>query len=84
MKDQAEQLRNMANVAWAEKARIAASGAKATRIIAISSGKGGVGKTNVVVNVALAMASQNRRVLILDASLPLRSVSNQSSSHFNP
>src|SRR5579862_2463639 len=74
MKDQAEQLRQLANVVWAEKAKTAASGAKATRIIAISSGKGGVGKTNVVVNTALAMARQKRNVLILDADLGLANI----------
>lgn len=74
MKDQAEQLRNMANVVWAEKAKVAATGAKATRIIAVSSGKGGVGKTNVVVNTALAMARQQRKVLILDADLGLANI----------
>jgi len=74
VKDQAEQLRNLANVAWAERARAMSAGTRASRIIAISSGKGGVGKTNVVVNVALAMARQNRRVLILDADLGLANI----------
>ncbi|MBV9120269.1 MAG: MinD/ParA family protein [Chloroflexi bacterium] len=74
MKDQAEQLRNLANVTWAEKTRAAASSTRSTRIIAISSGKGGVGKTNVVANVALAMARQGRQVLILDADLGLANI----------
>jgi flagellar biosynthesis protein FlhG len=74
VKDQAEHLRQLANVAWAEKARTASAGAKATRIIAVSSGKGGVGKTNVVVNTALAMAKQKRKVLILDADLGLANI----------
>ena len=73
MKDQAEQLRNMVNLAWAQKTRDAAAG-RVTRILAISSGKGGVGKTNVVVNVAIAMARQNRRVLVLDADLGLANI----------
>ncbi|HLQ33706.1 MAG TPA: MinD/ParA family protein [Chloroflexota bacterium] len=75
MKDQAEQLRNLASTSWADKTRTAASASnRATRIIAISSGKGGVGKTNVVVNLALAMARQKRRVLILDADLGLANI----------
>ncbi|MBI2371821.1 MAG: MinD/ParA family protein [Deltaproteobacteria bacterium] len=41
------------------------------RVIAVSSGKGGVGKTNVVANVACALARLGRRVLILDADLGL-------------
>lgn len=75
MKDQAEQLRAMANTAWAEKTRAGAAPiSRSTRIIAVSSGKGGVGKTNVVVNLALTMARQNRRVLILDADLGLANI----------
>ena len=74
MKDQAEQLRNLANLTWAEKTRSVAAPTRSTRIIAISSGKGGVGKTNVVVNVALAMARQKHRVLILDADLGLANI----------
>ncbi|MHB8620712.1 MAG: MinD/ParA family protein [Chloroflexota bacterium] len=73
MKDQAEQLRNLANAAWAEKTRAVANG-RSARIIAVSSGKGGVGKTNVVVNLALALARQQHDVLILDADLGLANI----------
>ncbi len=41
------------------------------RVMAVTSGKGGVGKTNVVVNLALALAARGKRVLILDADLGL-------------
>ncbi len=41
------------------------------RIIAVSSGKGGVGKTNCVANLALYFAGINKKVLILDADLGL-------------
>ncbi|MBF0505290.1 MAG: MinD/ParA family protein [Nitrospirae bacterium] len=44
------------------------------RIIAVSSGKGGVGKTNFVANLALFYASLNKRVLILDADLGLSNI----------
>ncbi len=40
-------------------------------IIAITSGKGGVGKTNIAANLALCMASQNLRVIVMDADLGL-------------
>lgn len=44
------------------------------RIIAIASGKGGVGKTNVTANLAIAMAAENKRVLVFDADLSLANV----------
>lgn len=44
------------------------------KTIAITSGKGGVGKTNVSVNLGLAFAEQGVRVLLLDADLGLANV----------
>tara|TARA_R110002072_G_scaffold42064_19_gene118474 strand:+ start:58162 stop:59175 length:1014 start_codon:yes stop_codon:yes gene_type:complete len=40
-------------------------------IIAIASGKGGVGKTNTSVNLSIALAKHNRRAMLLDADLGL-------------
>ena len=40
-----------------------------TTTIAITSGKGGVGKTTIAVNVALSLALQNKETLLLDADL---------------
>ncbi len=42
-----------------------------TQVVAVSSGKGGVGKTNVVANLAVALARAGKRVLVLDADLGL-------------
>ena len=40
-----------------------------TRILAIASGKGGVGKSSVTVNLAVALARQGRTVGVLDADI---------------
>ena len=40
-----------------------------TRIIGISSGKGGVGKTTVTANLALALKKMGKRVLMIDCNL---------------
>lgn len=44
------------------------------RVICITSGKGGVGKTNITVNLALALSLQNQSVMLLDADLGLANV----------
>lgn len=44
------------------------------RVIAVASGKGGVGKTNVTVNLALAMAQTGKQVTIMDADLGLANI----------
>jgi flagellar biosynthesis protein FlhG len=43
----------------------------AVRVIAIASGKGGVGKTNLTANLAVALAHHGTRVWVLDADLGL-------------
>ena len=42
-----------------------------TRVIAVTSGKGGVGKTMVSINLAVALAQTGQRVTLLDADLGL-------------
>lgn len=42
--------------------------------IAITSGKGGVGKTNVAVNLGLSLANSGKRVLLFDADMGLANV----------
>ena len=52
----------------------AANSEKPTKVIAITSGKGGVGKTNVAVNVAVALARSGESVMLFDADLGLANV----------
>ena len=44
------------------------------KVIAVSGGKGGVGKTNVSLNTSIALAQMGKRVLVLDADLGLANV----------
>jgi len=44
------------------------------RVFSVTSGKGGVGKTSLVVNMAVLLASRGKRVLVLDADLGLANV----------
>lgn len=46
----------------------------AVKVIAVASGKGGVGKTHVSVNLAYQLARKGKRVLLLDADLGLANV----------
>jgi flagellar biosynthesis protein FlhG len=47
------------------------TGVAAVPTFAITSGKGGVGKTNVVANLAAALAQKHKRVMVIDADLGL-------------
>ena len=65
MSDQASELRELAS---REKRN------KKIRVIAVTSGKGGVGKTNFTINLALALTEYGQRVIILDGDLGLANV----------
>ena len=62
MEDQAQELKKMM------------SNNKKTRIIAITSGKGGVGKSNLSVNMAIAYAQQGKKVTLIDGDLGMANV----------
>lgn len=64
MADQAEALRQLARQRRGRR----------TRVIAVTSGKGGVGKTNLTVNLGIALARQGIATGVLDADLGLANV----------
>jgi ATP-binding protein involved in chromosome partitioning len=55
-----------------------------TRVYAVASGKGGVGKSSVTVNVAAAMAAQGLRVGVLDADIYGHSIPRMLGAHARP
>ncbi|WP_050181432.1 MinD/ParA family protein [Domibacillus robiginosus] len=71
MKDQAELLRQKM---LQKSAFSAAQKRKAVRTLAIVSGKGGVGKTNVSVNLAVGLAKINKKVLLFDMDIGMGNI----------
>jgi flagellar biosynthesis protein FlhG len=65
MTDQASRLRDLA------KGQAPESTLFNCRVVAITSGKGGVGKTNVVASLAVTLARLRQRVIVLDADFGL-------------
>lgn len=45
-----------------------------TQVIAVTSGKGGVGKTNISINLALALSDRDKSVTLMDADLGLANI----------
>ncbi|HJT23738.1 MAG TPA: MinD/ParA family protein [bacterium] len=75
MQDQAERLREiMGQVSAPKTPERPVTRPSSCRVIAVTSGKGGVGKTNISVNLALAMANKGKNVLLFDADMGLANV----------
>ena len=77
--DQADSLRQLATSVKKQRKSSAAralddQAPKGIRVLSVTSGKGGVGKSNVVVNLALALANRGKKVLIVDADLGLGNI----------
>jgi len=68
--DQAENLRNIVK----SQTKPAKETASNSRVIAVTSGKGGVGKSNVSINLALQFRRMGKRVIILDADFGLANI----------
>lgn len=66
--DQAQQLRNII------KAGAVSYNRPMARVIAVTSGKGGVGKSNVAINLAIQFRKMGQRVIILDADFGLANI----------
>ena len=64
--DQADELR--------KKVELLKEQTPTSRVIAVTSGKGGVGKTSISVNLALQLQQQGKRVVVLDADFGLANV----------
>lgn len=69
MKDQAERLREMAHQVRQQIETEMLQKVNRARVVAISSGKGGVGKSTLALNMALVLCSQGKRVLLLDVDM---------------
>ncbi|WP_224959641.1 AAA family ATPase [Geomonas subterranea] len=66
--DQAESLRRLAGRANKTEVPDQLQVREGLRVISVTSGKGGVGKTSVVVNLAASLAACGQRVLIVDSN----------------
>lgn len=70
MLDQATELRNIIKYNELKENKHSSN----STVISVSSGKGGVGKSNIVSNLAILFAKQNKKVVIIDADLGLANI----------
>ena len=74
MIDQAEKLRDMVKQKNLLENPVLPPPDITSRIITVTSGKGGVGKSNVTLNLALALAKREKRIVIIDADFGLANI----------
>lgn len=72
MTDQAQALRQLASTKFTDSTKLTSRGS--AKIITVSSGKGGVGKSNFTLNFALALKSMGKKVLVFDADIGMANI----------
>ncbi len=65
---------NLSTKRQASPSGVQSSGRKPVKVITVASGKGGVGKTNISVNLGVALSKLGHRVLLMDADMGLANV----------
>jgi flagellar biosynthesis protein FlhG len=74
MSDQAEKLRSIVNSLNRPEKTPETDRSGLARVVTVTSGKGGVGKTNITINLAIALSKMGLRVVILDVDFGLANI----------
>ena len=75
MRDQANKLREIVNKVNNDNIETSIESLKTSaKVITVTSGKGGVGKTNVTINLAIVLSKLGYRVVVIDADLGLANI----------
>ncbi len=74
MNNQADKLRQMALDVKNQIEKEMAQGFNHTRVIVVTSGKGGVGKSTLALNIALSLCDRDKKVILMDADLGLANI----------